>query len=221
MVCTTAYTLSRWFCGWSAACMLLLLLVFGQAAASPPRPSSPLGPPIGETTPSVPKKPKPEPRIPASTTTPRTPPRKPLGGLGQPIGGADQPISNPVNSGNGRTPSFGDGDESNGIEMSLWPEDMETANGLLQWRVNIVRYSPRVSSQYRTPVRPDGFVTGVGSVSATMVLTQNGTCVSVLSIGGMPMTQIEVACSRGPGLMFRIGKPLHRSEERRVGKECW
>ena len=102
---------------------------------------------------------------------------------------------------------FGDGEDLHGMEMSLWPEDMEVVNGLLQWRVNIVRFSPLVSSNYRTPVRPDGFITGIGKVSATFVLNQDGTCTSVLSLAGVPKATIQIACTNGPGLMFRVLRP--------------
>lgn len=180
------------------AVLACLLQPVGNLAHAAP---GPLGPPIGAIPPRLPAKPKPVPQVPGPTQPPQNRAPVPSGGLGQPVGGAGNPIEN-------RLSMFGDGDDSYGIEMSLWPEDMETTNGLLQWRVNIVRFSPLVSSNYRTPVRPDGFVTGIGKVSATMSLSQNGTCTSVLSIDGAPIAKIEIACSNGPGLMFRVLKPL-------------
>ena len=200
---------------WCAVGGLFSVALYGTgqvtAAASP----GPLGQPISDSVPPAPKKKAREPsQMPEPTPTPaptRQSPNLPSGGLGSPTGGMGQPNEVQVDARSGRYPSFGQGDDSYGIEMSLWPEDMETVNGLLQWRVNIVRFSPNVSSNYRTPVRPDGFVSGVGSVAATMSLTQNGTCISVLSIDGAPMAQIEVACSRGPGLMFRVLKLPHQT----------
>ena len=200
---------------WCAVGGLFSVALYGTgqvtAAASP----GPLGQPISDSLPPAPKKKARLPsQMPESTPAPapiRQSPNRQSGGLGSPTGGMGQPNEVQVDARSGRYPSFGQGDDSYGIEMSLWPEDMETVNGLLQWRVNIVRFSPSVSSNYRTPLRPDGFVSGVGSVAATMSLTQNGTCISVLSIDGAPMTQIEVACSRGPGLMFRVLKLPHQT----------
>lgn len=170
----------------------------------------PLGPPIGGNVPRTAPKPRPAPQSPVpkspapkSEEQPPLPPQVPTktsGGLGQPFG-------SPINPADQLGAMFGDGENSHGIEMSLWPEDMEVINGLLQWRVNIVRFSPLTSSLYRTPVRLDGFITGVGKVSATFVLNQDGTCTSVLAIAGAPKATIRIACSQGPGIMFRVLKP--------------
>lgn len=192
-------------CGHAMVALALCLTVAVPAASQ-----GPLGQPIGGgLPPAAPKQVKRAPRpAPAPVPVPTDQfPAPDQAGLGDPIGGMSQPlrVANPFMR--GRYPTFGMGDDSYGIEMSLWPEDMELADGLLQWRVNVVRFSPAVSSNYRTPLRPDGYVTGVGAITATMSLSQNGTCISVLSVGGRAMAKIEVACSRGPGLMFRVLKP--------------
>lgn len=188
----------------------LVLGVLGLAISNPvaiaaPRP---LGPPIGGSLPPTTVKPKPrvQPKPSAEAPPVQAPApvqrsvTRPTGGYGQPVGGLDT-------SADRDTTMFGKAEDSYGIEMSLWPEDMEVSQGLLQWRVNIVRFSPLVSELYRTPVRPDGFVTGIGKVSATMVLNQDGTCTSVLNLASNPVARIQVACSRGPGFMFRVLKP--------------
>ena len=184
-------------------CLAVSLTVIAPAASQ-----GPLGQPIGGgLPPAAPKRVKPARRpVPAPVRAEQSQ-SSDQAGLGDPIGGMSEPlrVANPFVK--GRYPTFGMADDSYGIEMSLWPEDMELANGLLQWRVNIVRFSPAVSTNYRTPLRPDGYVTGVGAITASMSLNQNGNCISVLSIGGRAMAKIEVACSRGPGLMFRVLKP--------------
>lgn len=195
--------LERW--GKALALGVLGLAISNPAAIAAP---GPLGPPIGGSLrPSTVKpKPKVQPK-PAAEAPPVQAPipvqrgmTRPTGGYGQPVGGLDT-------SADRDTTMFGKAEDSYGIEMSLWPEDMEVSQGLLQWRVNIVRFSPLVSEIYRTPVRQDGFVTGIGKVSATMVLNQDGTCTSVLNLASNPVARIQVACSRGPGFMFRVLKP--------------
>ena len=194
--------------GWHAMVALGLCLAVSLTIITPAASQGPLGQPIGGgLPPATPKRIKQAPR-PAPVPVPTEQSQgSDQAGLGDPVGGMSEPlrVANPFLK--GRYPTFGMGDDSYGIEMSLWPEDMEIANGLLQWRVNVVRFSPAVSSNYRTPIRPDGYVTGVGAITATMSLSQNGTCISVLSIGGRAMAKIEVDCSRGPGLMFRVLKP--------------
>ena len=195
---------------WRAMVALGLCLAVSLTVITPAASQGPLGQPIGGgLPPTAPRRVKQVPR-PASTVVPvpndqsHAPDQE---GLGDPIGGMSEQlrVANPFVK--GRYPTFGMGNDSYGIEMSLWPEDMEIADGQLQWRVNVVRFSPAVSSNYRTPLRPDGYITGVGAITATMSLTQNGTCISVLSIGERAMAKIEVDCSRGPGLMFRVLKP--------------